>query len=226
MNNEPRRTSEGDAAGEGNPSQGSIIAVRLMTEADISSAMSVYRSHLPDGAIVEDHGGFNRKDWLGLLSGKVCCGGMGTSKSFVAVEGDSAVVGFVVINVTLALDGKHLKPAEINDICVRASVQRKGVGTMLLRAAFAAAWDAGLREVKLTYNVKNPGGAKLYEKVGFVQSKFFLKLYSAGSNIHGMGNGVEMVRAITKLDSPAGGRVEDRAEMGRLSYRRKSARLG
>ncbi len=55
----------------------------------------------------------------------------------------------------------------MDGICVDASAQGKGVGTLLLNAVFDAAKARGLAKVTLDVIDSNPRARALYERVGF-----------------------------------------------------------
>ena len=61
--------------------------------------------------------------------------------------------------------------ALIENVVTNALHRGQGYGTRILRAAVAAAWEAGCYKVMLMTGSKQPSTLKFYENAGFEQSK-------------------------------------------------------
>jgi ribosomal-protein-alanine N-acetyltransferase len=81
------------------------------------------------------------------------------------------VVGF--IGVWLMVDEAH-----IVTVAVRESERRKGIGELLLLAAFDLAWEKDVHVLTLECRVSNTGAQALYEKYGFERAGIRKRYYS------------------------------------------------
>ena len=73
----------------------------------------------------------------------------------------------------------------IENVVTDARHRGQGYGTRLLRAAVAAAWEAGCYKVMLMTGSKQPSTLKFYENAGFEQSKtgFQMRRISARQDV-------------------------------------------
>jgi len=85
------------------------------------------------------------------------------TRLFVARDGP-AIVGMLTLVLVRIPTGLR---AYIEDVVVRDTHRRRGIGMALTQAALAAAEAAGARTVNLTSNAKRQAANQLYEKMGF-----------------------------------------------------------
>jgi ribosomal protein S18 acetylase RimI-like enzyme len=95
---------------------------------------------------------------------RACAGGI-----FVA-EIDGAVAGLAMVLTRVppeALDEPPGAYAVVAELVVRAGYRRQGLGAALLRAAEAAARDAGASELRIGVLSGNRAARRLYRRAGF-----------------------------------------------------------
>ena len=92
------------------------------------------------------------------------------SAVLLGLLGDDLVTSCTLIVIPNLTNGG--KPyALIENVVTDALHRGQGYGTRLLRAAVAAAWEAGCYKVMLMTGSKQPSILKFYENAGFEQSK-------------------------------------------------------
>jgi len=92
------------------------------------------------------------------------------SAVLLGLLGDDLVASCTLIVIPNLTNGG--KPyALIENVVTDALHRGQGYGTRLLRAAVAAAWEAGCYKVMLLTGSKQPSTLKFYESAGFEQSK-------------------------------------------------------
>jgi L-phenylalanine/L-methionine N-acetyltransferase len=85
----------------------------------------------------------------------------------LVAELDGELAGFLEL-ITYPNEARHRHAGEINLVCTRAHLARRGVARSLMTAALELADDwLGLRRLTLTVFVDNPGARSLYEQLGF-----------------------------------------------------------
>ena len=106
------------------------------------------------------------------------------SAVLLGLLGDDLVASCTLIIIPNLTNGG--KPyALIENVVTDALHRGQGYGTRLLRAAVAAAWEAGCYKVMLLTGSKQPSTLKFYENAGFEQSKtgFQMRRISARQDI-------------------------------------------
>jgi len=106
------------------------------------------------------------------------------SAVLLGLLGDDLVASCTLIVIPNLTNGG--KPyALIENVVTDALHRGQGYGTRLLRAAVAAAWEAGCYKVMLLTGSKQPSTLKFYENAGFEQSKtgFQMRRISARQDI-------------------------------------------
>jgi len=106
------------------------------------------------------------------------------SAVLVGLLGDDLVASCTLIIIPNLTNGG--KPyALIENVVTDALHRGQGYGTRLLRAAVAAAWEAGCYKVMLLTGSKQPSTLKFYENAGFEQSKtgFQMRRISARQDV-------------------------------------------
>jgi mycothiol synthase len=97
--------------------------------------------------------------------------------SRVAVEGD-AIVGFLIAG---------RRPEEgvgwVHILAVAPERQNRGLGTAMLRSAFAAFAEAGLSEVRLGVASYNPRALHVYQRMGMTE-RFRFDIYERPVEVH------------------------------------------
>ena len=94
----------------------------------------------------------------------------------LVAERGGAVVGSVTLIVVpnLTHDGKPY--GIIENVVVREDARRGGIGAALMRAAIAAAREAGCYKVALTSNLRRTDAHSFYEWLGFVTTQRAFRL--------------------------------------------------
>lgn len=82
------------------------------------------------------------------------------------VERSLQVIGLATLHILPNMTYGARSYALIENVITAADEQRKGIGSMLLNAVIAAAWDADCYKVMLLTNQSN-GAREFYRKVGF-----------------------------------------------------------
>lgn len=95
---------------------------------------------------------------------------------FLIAEVEKQIAGYIVA-CPEKKDRLH-----IYSIAVKKHFRRKGIGEKLLKKLIKLAKKHGLKEVFLEVNVENTPAIKLYEKLGFKQTKRIKKYYSDGKD--------------------------------------------
>ena len=85
-------------------------------------------------------------------------------KVFIASDGD-AIVGWVHAFVSMLIESDPF--VEIGGLVVSDSMQRRGVGRLLMAQAEAWALARGCREVRLRSNIVRAGAHRFYESIGY-----------------------------------------------------------
>ena len=101
---------------------------------------------------------------LGWVAESITAQGSPGHALFVAEDG-VRVVGFVALSTRTHFTGDV--DAYIGELVVDRTVERQGVGRMLLRAAEDWARDLGFETLTLDTGARNIGARALYESVGF-----------------------------------------------------------
>jgi predicted N-acetyltransferase YhbS len=131
--------------------------VRLTTKADAALLPDVERSAgdlfrtIPELAWVADHSVTSEAEHLAFIANGL---------SWVAVDAHDAPIGFVVCEYT---DGALF----VNELAVRADVQRQGAGRALIAAAHDHARAKKLPAITLTTFRTVPWNAPYYERLGY-----------------------------------------------------------
>ncbi len=122
------------------------METRLITGADAGLLAALHREC------------FGSRGWsLAQISGSL---GLSTTVGFIA-EADRQAAGFILCQMTPD------EEAEVLTICVMPALRRKGIGALLLNAAFAAAKERKAARLFLEVAADNEAALALYEKAGF-----------------------------------------------------------
>lgn len=123
------------------------MQVRAATPADLPALLA-----LEDGSAAAAH--WSEAEYYRLFA---------EAAGTVLVIGEDAVQGFIV--------GRDLGPEwEIENIVVASSVQRRGMGTRLVRELLDLARSRGAQAVFLEVRESNRAARALYSKMGFVEA--------------------------------------------------------
>jgi ribosomal protein S18 acetylase RimI-like enzyme len=110
----------------------------------------------------------DRDRWLAVVLGwvaeSIAAQGSPGHALFVAAK-DEHVVGFVALSTRTHLTGDV--DAYIGELVVEQSVQRQGVGRMLLQVAEGWARDNGFQALTLDTGARNTAARALYQAAGF-----------------------------------------------------------
>jgi ribosomal protein S18 acetylase RimI-like enzyme len=94
-----------------------------------------------------------------------------------------AKLGDTIVGFLLARRWKHEPVGYVDILAVHPDQQHRGLGTALLRAAFACFAAAGLQEAQLGVASDNPRALRLYESVG-MKPRFQLDTYERQITAH------------------------------------------
>jgi ribosomal protein S18 acetylase RimI-like enzyme len=98
---------------------------------------------------------------------------------FVARDGGGVIVGSLTLAVFRLPTGVR---AWIEDVVVDGACRGGGTGAALVRAALAAAADAGVRTVDLTSRPDREAANRLYLRLGFEQRRTNVYRYALGGS--------------------------------------------
>jgi len=126
-----------------------MISVRRGTVADLPKLMAIAR-HSATAAQ------WNREQYESLIASRT------DRECLVVVEGDQ-VCGFIV-------GREAAREWEIENVAVRGSARRRGLGSRLLSEFLDCVRARGAAEVYLEVRESNLAARKLYEKWGFVEA--------------------------------------------------------
>jgi GNAT superfamily N-acetyltransferase len=151
------------------------FSIRAALASDLEGLLKLYpQLNSSDEAISLDLAA-SRLDEINQLPG---------SAVLLCLLGDDLVASCTLIIIPNLTNGG--KPyALIENVVTDALHRGQGYGTRLLRAAVAAAWEAGCYKVMLMTGSKQPSTLKFYENAGFEQTKtgFQIRRISARQDV-------------------------------------------
>ncbi len=151
------------------------FSIRAALPSDLEGLLKLYpQLNSSDEAISLDLAA-SRLDEINQLPG---------SAVLLGLLGDDLVASCTLIVIPNLTNGG--KPyGLIENVVTDARHRGQGYGTRLLRAAVAAAWEAGCYKVMLLTGSKQPSTLKFYENAGFEQSKtgFQMRRISARQDV-------------------------------------------
>ena len=130
----------------------SAIAVRAMEPGD-ATAVAALCGTLGDEATAAD-----------VVTRFTSLASSSRDSMFVASD-DGMVVGWIHAFVSMLIESDPF--VEIGGLVVSESVQRRGVGRLLMAEAEAWALAHGCREVRLRSNIVRAGAHRFYESIGY-----------------------------------------------------------
>ena len=137
------------------------FSIRAALPSDLEGLLNLYPHLNPSDEPISRDLAASRLDEINQLPG---------SAVLLGLLGDDLVASCTLIIIPNLTNGG--KPyALIENVVTDARHRGQGYGTRLLRAAVAAAWEAGCYKVMLLTGSKQPSTLKFYENAGFEQSK-------------------------------------------------------
>ncbi|CAH2031921.1 Ribosomal-protein-S18p-alanine acetyltransferase [Trichlorobacter ammonificans] len=135
-----------------------MIAIRPMTEADLDAVLTIERDCFPRP--------WNRDHFLAELASP-------RAAAVVAVTEAGAIAGYLCLSVLL-------DEAEILDVAVLPTMQRSGIGALLLSWACREAAVRGAAVLRLEVRATSLPARALYERFGFVGAGLRKGYYEQG----------------------------------------------
>lgn len=151
------------------------FSIRAALPSDLEGLLNLYPHLNPSDEPISRDLAASRLDEINQLPG---------SAVLLGLLGDDLVTSCTLIIIPNLTNGG--KPyALIENVVTDALHRGQGYGTRLLRAAVAAAWEAGCYKVMLMTGSKQPSILKFYENAGFEQSKtgFQMRRISARQDV-------------------------------------------
>jgi GNAT superfamily N-acetyltransferase len=151
------------------------FSIRAALPSDLEGLLKLYPQLNPSDEPISRDLAASRLDEINQLPG---------STVLLGLLGDDLVASCTLMIIPNLTNGG--KPyALIENVVTDALHRGQGYGTRLLRAAVAAAWEAGCYKVMLLTGSKQPSTLKFYENAGFEQSKtgFQMRRISARQDI-------------------------------------------
>jgi GNAT superfamily N-acetyltransferase len=151
------------------------FSIRAALPSDLEGLLNLYPHLNPSDELISRDLAPSRLDAINQLPG---------SAVLLGLLGDDLVASCTLIVIPNLTNGG--KPyALIENVVTDARHRGQGYGTRLLRAAVAAAWEAGCYKVMLMTGSKQPSTLKFYENAGFEQTKtgFQMRRMSASQDV-------------------------------------------
>lgn len=137
------------------------FSIRVASPSDLEGLLALYRHLNPSDEPVSRDLAPSRLEAIKQIPGSAVLLGL--------LQDELVASCSLIVIPNLTRGGKPY--ALIENVVTDALYRGQGYGTRVLRAAVAAAWDAGCYKVMLMTGSRQPSTLKFYENAGFEQTK-------------------------------------------------------